>query len=403
MKRYFLILAAAIFICVLPLSAAAAPGVSENISPDDCSVGNTVTADIVFNADNIGAVDALFIYDAARLEFVGGENASAANGTGRIVLVAGSENLSSLTCTLTFKAKAGGQAILTVNTQKLLAFDESVLSSASGSAAISIRAENQPSPKPSVPASQTSASPVSQPSASASESSALSTERDSTPSLSADEEMQSGIAVHISGKKMMLSKKLLKDVPSGYSSSFIQYNGEKVEIAVNTASGTALAYIYENDISDGAYYVWERDTGVFSPVFSYFGEHLILPLPRVLPDELASFERTELVLDSGTAECLDMGNGYMTVYAEYNGFSDFYLYEAEEGTLQRFHEISTSSDYPTESTSIPLPEQQGVDFLAIILYSLCALSVILAIMLAAILISKKKKRGSRRRRGATHG
>ena len=106
---------------------AAAEKASLSINVSDVTLGQTAQAQIVFNADNIGAVSAVVEYDPEILEFVSGTDAhSPDKGKVNVVMVAGAEGKTELSSVLNFNTLKEGAASVKVVSSRVLDFSSEI-------------------------------------------------------------------------------------------------------------------------------------------------------------------------------------------------------------------------------------------------------------------------------------
>ncbi len=370
MKRIALLILAAL-LCFLPVFVSAA-GVGIDIDCGSAEIGKEFSVNVTFKADGIGAVDADFSYDKDMLSFTGGNNATAASGTGRIIAVAGGET-SALTVTLSFKALKAGDTPLSVTVNEALTFQEQSLGQASVTDLVTITgekaAETEPAPTETAAAAETAA-PTDAP----------------TPAPET-------ITVHIDGEKLLLAKKLPSAPPSGYRSVFTQYNSDNIEIAQNENSGELLAYVYDSDM-DGAYYIWDKANGIFTRTLNVRNTVLLLPLPDELPAELSGYSRSVIAAGSKDAECLITEyEDIRIVYASKNGTAGFYMYDTAEGTLQRVHDRVLRIEYSQEYRGAAAEAEaavKGPGIIRILTYVAIGIAAVLLIALIVTLIGRRR-------------
>ena len=125
-------LAAALLFLLLPRPAGAV-GISVS-GGGTVRPGATVTVRVTFSGQNIFGADGTFSYDRQILQYTGGANTS----DGNFALVGGSDGLSSLSTTITFKALAVGQTAVSVHCSESRNFALESLGTGSGSTVVTV-------------------------------------------------------------------------------------------------------------------------------------------------------------------------------------------------------------------------------------------------------------------------
>ncbi|MBQ4062209.1 MAG: hypothetical protein IJD14_05075 [Christensenellaceae bacterium] len=399
MKRMIVILLAFI-ILLLPVFAFAA---SVEIDSKDCTVGDNIGIHVVIKSEKIGAVNAEFRYDSDKLQLLESNNISGANGIGKIVMVAGSENMNSLSCTINFMAIDSGYAAVSVTTTTLLSYDETIIKNAEGSCVINIASNQKPSPSPSVAASPSPSAAL--PSPSATVPGKVSPSAESTNTFAPAYDSEKSIAVHVDGKKLNMAL-TLDNIPSGFVSKHVDFNHNKIETAYSKELDLTLAYLYDNNKKDGSYYSWDIEKGTFKRMMHVSGDYLLLDLPDSLPDELKQYKKSEILFPESSTDALYAEHGLMIIYACHNEECSYYYYDPSDGSIQRYHGDLTavnfegnSSDVQTHTISLDIQNDSKYDLLTILSYILCALAGILLIIFVIIVITKKSNHAAHSKRG----
>lgn len=126
-----------IFVSVIPVGAASPTAVIA-FSSNSLSVNSTLTVTVSFSADSVGAVDATLSYDNTILEFVSGNDASGGGGLVRIAGYATSQ-VKSLRYTLTFKALKAGSSTIRIESSSVYSWDEQLLGNPTAGANVTVR------------------------------------------------------------------------------------------------------------------------------------------------------------------------------------------------------------------------------------------------------------------------
>ena len=400
MNKKIAVILAFIIVLITPIFSNASTTI--DIYANDCSINENISVNVVFKSTGIGAVKAEFRYDDSSLEFLSSDNANGSDGIGKIVLVTGSENTDSLSCTLNFKAIKAGYTSVSISTKTVLTYDEKTIENANSSCTIQINDPyyTEPAPKPS-PSAVPTVPQTSKPSDTVTEPSAPVNSSTITPSPSPSRIPESEcISVYISGQKHNMSLQLPYPVPYGFLKKTEIYNNKQIEVAYSEDLKLTLAYIYTDiDNTKGSYYFWDKSTGIFTKSISSNTSYLVLPLPDSLPKELSSFPKSELITDHGSAECLLTNDGSMIIYACNSGNCGYYFFDPNDLSIQRYHKNLELQD-TSNITSVPKPNNtqqetnKNINFIDIILYLLAGISVILTVILIILFITKKRKNRS---------
>ncbi len=149
------------------------------------------------------------------------------------------------------------------------------------------------------------------------------------------------IQVEVGGTSYILTDKFPKgDIPDGYKSTKVSLDGQERKMVMNADSGVTLGYLMNGDT--GSFYLFNAENATFSPyeelVISDKTSIILLSDTSAvsLPSE---YKEAELTLDDKTFPVWQKAGdeGYYVLYAmNSNGENDYYRYDAEENTYQRF-------------------------------------------------------------------
>ncbi len=356
-KRWMLLATAICLFMLIPATALAASA-SASVSASSVSVGKTFTVRVTFKGTNIGAVQASFSYSSSILQYVSGDNASGGGGKGKIVLYASSANASSLSTTLKFKALKAGSTKISVSASEILSYSESSLGAASTSASVKVVSASASPSK--TPAPSKSAKPSSSPQASP------------TPSPSPTiQPIDEAIKVSVDGAELYLWRDISSvELPGGFAASTADYDGKEIQVGQSADKTLTLAYLTDQNGGNGAFYVYDKNAKDFylytkinaNASYTLLEADSSLTIPEgYMPTQLKIGEKDVGVwkLQSGEEE------GFYLVYAmNAKGEKGLYLYDMDEGTMQRFTDRTkiVTVQAPPKSGELPVQQTQPKGF-----------------------------------------
>lgn len=159
---------------------------------------------------------------------------------------------------------------------------------------------------------------------------------DETSQASADD-----IQVDVDGTEYILTDKFPEgDIPEGYERTTVTLDGQERQMVANANSGVTLGYLLDGDA--GSFFLYNEENATFSP----YAELVISDKTSIvllsdtsavsLPSE---YKEAELTLKEKTFPVWQKSGdeGYYVLYAmNSNGDKDYYRYDSEENTYQRF-------------------------------------------------------------------
>ena len=331
----------------VPLPASASQG-AVTVTAAPAGVGDTVEVTVSFSAPNIGAVTADFRYEAACLSYLSGSQATAADGSGKIVLVADAPDTASLSTVLKFRALSACDTTLHISVGEMIDFLEGDLGTPEADFTLSIgeaMPANDPSP-----------------------------------------------AVTTKDGKIICA--LPASLPPGYSRSFAVYGNTPIEVAKNGVS--TLVYVCDADGNDGGFYFLDGATGDLKMALG--GQSIVLlPLPASLPQELASLSTTSFAIGGRQIDGLSLpSSSALVVYGvDALGSTGFYLYDRDRQIFQSYHNPTaelTLRPAQRDDQAVPV-ENQGFA-ISPVLFSVLAgiLGLICIILIATLVVIKNKGR-----------
>lgn len=149
------------------------------------------------------------------------------------------------------------------------------------------------------------------------------------------------IQVEVDGVAYILTDKFPEgDVPSGYERTTVSLDGQDRQMVMNANNGVTLGYLLDGDA--GSFYLYNDENATFSPYEELVisDKTSIIILSDVSAVSLPSeYKEAELTLEEKTFPVWQKSGeeGYYVLYAlNSNGENDYYRYDVEENTYQRF-------------------------------------------------------------------
>ena len=147
--------------------------------------------------------------------------------------------------------------------------------------------------------------------------------------------------VEIDGTAYMLTDDFPEgDVPDGYERMMVTLDGQERQMVVNANSGVTLAYLLNGDKGD--FFLYNEEDATFAPYEELVisDKTSIILLSDTSAVNLSSdYKEAELTLDDKTFPVWQKSGeeGIYVLYAmNSNGEKDYYRYDAEENTYQKF-------------------------------------------------------------------
>ena len=381
------------FLMVLPASALAA---DLDVSADATSVteGDTITVTLTLSGSHIAVADGVFTYDPSLLSYVS-SNGGASDGYINMVSMQ-SGGSSSLTAVIKFAAIGQGEAVIDFSIENIVDYDGNDLGQAQAGLSIAIASDG----------TDTGGTDGATP----------------TP---VDISLTGVAAQNVLGTdaQMYIWRSLRSlSLPSGFTDRQVTYNDEYVGGAgIPDSEDIILLYLSETDGSNAGYYIYDESKDVLFPyitvtsISAYFT--FIWPDEQTqVPDgfEEAMMEFGEKNVPAWLPPGSD-GSVYLVYVRSASGEVGFYLYNAEDRSLQRYIAFA---DAEPETTTAPTtkpeteaeatrsdteePEtEEGISLLALVLIAGCTVLAIAAAVFAVLYfkssakLKREKKRGLR--------
>lgn len=304
------LLALCLLVPCFSMVASAADG-KISFSDPETKVGEIVEVKCAVRSTGaaLGDVEVQLSYDSEALSFESGDGAEA-NEDGSVTCT-GSGGSSEQIFMLNFQALKEGSTQITVAGATIASGEGSELTLDQGNSTIKI-GEGDPSK--------------------------IKKKKDSkkASSSSADD-----IQVEVNGTAYILTDKFPEgDIPNGYAHTTVSLDGQDRQMVMNENSGVTLGYLLDGD--NGSFYLYNAENATFSPyvelVISDKTSIILLSDTSAvsLPSE---YKEAELTLDDKTFPVWQKPEeeGYYVLYAmNSNGENDYYRYDAQENTYQRF-------------------------------------------------------------------
>ncbi len=308
-------------LAVAPSALAASTVVSTSRS--SMTVGQSVTATVTFSG-TMAAVQFRVNYSASVLRYESYSSSAdlTVNASSGVitsaVMTADGTNASTISCSFTFTAIGAGSSTIGVYVNDCIDEEGNLVSCSDGSATVTVTA------------STTSSRP---------HSSAQSSASSSQPPVQADP-----IAVVVNGEDKHVVRSLTGiELPEEFEIAEDEFAGEIVDVARGINQDILLMYLTDPDGTNGGFYRFDRTANAFYPFL-----RIIINVARY-----TVMERPETVnIPTGwTATTVTFGNQnipayqseepayeglYLVYAANGQGEVNFYLFDIEDGTMQRY-------------------------------------------------------------------
>ena len=325
------VLAVMLMLCAAPQAWAASTAVSTNRST--ATVGQTVTATVTFSG-SMAAVQFSVNYSPSVLRYESYSSSAdlTVNATSGVItaaaMTANGANASSIRCSFTFTAVAGGSSNVGVYVNDCIDEEGTPVTCSDGSATVTVNASSGTSVPP------------------------QSSQSSSAPEVKADP-----IEVTVNGTTKHIVRSLAGiEVPEEFETAEDEYAGEMIEVARGINLDILLMYLTDADGSNGGFYRYVRSENAFYPFY-----HMTVNASRYtvmdLPDQAdepegwkrIAFEYGDQLIPGYKQEGVEQG--LWLIYAS-NGKGDtgFYLYDPMEGTVQRY----------VQPTDLPASDSDGM-------------------------------------------
>jgi|GEM_PF-2209398 len=155
------------------------------------------------------------------------------------------------------------------------------------------------------------------------------------------------------------------ELPEGFEIAEVEFEGETVEGAFNEEQNLTLLYLTDQNDENGRFFIYDNPNQRLYPyiIISAGGDYTILSADPEL-DLPEGYEAAELTLEDMEVEAWqledDQRADFYLVYAMYEDEEPgFYLYDAEENTLQRYFDRSVEVEVVKEVEVKSEVEEKG--------------------------------------------
>ena len=202
------------------------------------------------------------------------------------------------------------------------------------------------------------------------------------------------------------------ELPIGFMWDFVNINGVDVSAAKNETTGMVLVHLTNEVEKTAAFYIYPEEEGNFSrfrPLAVTGGHYVLLDMPDGQEAPAGTVAGT-FAADSGTvaafvyedAELKDLSIVYAMSPA---GVTDLYVHDATDGSLQRYREITVTTQ-PEEDEPVqvePEPEPKPNAFVSFVTTyratiltvaaACCGLAILIATIALSVRLLKNRKAG----------
>ena len=440
------------------LAADATSAVS--VSASSVNVDSTFTVTVKVSGHSLASIEGMLTYDANVVEFVSGSGANGTGGTVKISVWDTSGNGStSLSCSMTFKAKAAGSSSLTFTPSEIANSDFQTVSADGASTSVSVVSPTPLSSNanlsslkvssgtlsPAFSANTTSYSVTVENAVTKLTLSAVAQDPDAKISVSGSDSLSVGsntrtitvtapsgatkkytvritrkaapgsssqapsseepvpvadtIRVTVDGKTMTVVEDLTGiDIPAGFELSEQALNDNLV-VCVRNKAGIPLIYLSGEEVS--GFYVYDNERIAFdsyAPILLGGVAYLPLEKPRnlALPRDFAAAELTVgETVFSKAWQSQTNADFYLLYLCGPDTYVGFYQYDSLEGTVQRFVPMNTQE--VDSPITEPVPATGVAAFIAQhwLALTIAVGVVLLGLTLALILVAVRKGRSDK--------
>lgn len=334
-NRKTVALTLALLLLLLPSLASASINLSAQTDSSSVQAGDTIEVMITVSGKGMAIAEGVFTYDPAVLTYAESEGGASDGFLNMISAQKGGAD--TLTARIRFTAAGAGSTQIEASIEKVLGYDGKAQEGATASVSVSVSA---PAPTP-VP----------------------------TPLNYAAEGVLAQ-NVKDTSESMYIWRSLENvTVPSGYSVTTLAYHGETVAAArVEDSDAPTLLYLSNAAGNLGSYYIFNMAADTLYPyrTVSSVSKSYILLEPSgsvALPEGFA--EATLMIGEKEYAawKAQDaQGEVYLLYARNPDGETGYYVYNAEDESLQRYAVMPArpiKPSLPPESQVAPAPEQQA--------------------------------------------
>ena len=156
---------------------------------------------------------------------------------------------------------------------------------------------------------------------------------------------EDALKVNVGGKTMtILDTQASVDLPDGFVWDNVTVNRADLPAAVNKTTGMVLLYLTSEEKTDDGFYIYNADADTFTRyrlLSVTSSDYLLFDLPagQAAPagTSVGSLLWENTYVTAYTYEDAALSDFYILWASPVNGEADWYVYDAKEGTLQRYH------------------------------------------------------------------
>ena len=379
----------ALLLVLLPAVASAAITISAAADQTNVQPGNTVEVTVTVNGKGMAIAEGSFTYDPAVLTYAESEGGASDGFLNMVSAQKGGAD--TLAARIRFTAAGAGSTNIEVSIEKVLGYDGKEQGSATADISVSVSAPAPtPTPKP------------------------LNYAATGVPAQN----------VKGASESMYIWRTLENvTVPSRYSETTLTYHGETVAAAkVEDSDAPTLLYLSNTAGDIGGYYIFDATADTLYPyqtVSSVSKSYILLE-----PDGSVTLPEgfTETTLTIGETEYTAwkaqdaQGDVYLLYARNPDGEVGYYLYNAEDESLQRYAVLPArpaqpslppemqATPAPEQAAPTPAPEQPNEITLSKTAFTLmCGIGTLLLLAVVGLLIAHSLEKERRRaERNRTH-
>ena len=329
-------------ICILAFPTIAfATDISVTADSTNVNAGDTITVTVTVTAPNMAVADGVFTYDPALLSYIS-SNGGASDGYINMVSMQ-SGGADSLTAVIKFVAIGAGDAIVDVSIESVLDYNEQQIGGAQAGVNITITSTDSDTEEPGQ-----STPPVDI----------------SLTGVAAQNVMGSDTQMYIWRSLSTLT------LPSGFTDRQIMYSDEYVGgAAIPDIEDFVLLYLSDAAGESSGYYIYDEQRNLLFPyrtmssvsakfTLIWIGDDITIP-DGFTPTTL-SWKGADV---PAWAEQGSDGSVYLVYARSASGEMDFYLYNIEDESMQRYIAFAATAPAPTAAPTAeptPAPTEQPI-------------------------------------------
>ncbi len=311
----------------------------------------------------IGDGKATISYDKTKLEFVGGANATAGDGTVEL-FASGTGTETELVFELTFKALAEGDTTIQATSSEAYLFSDETLNLTNGTSAVKIEAGDG------------------------------NAEGTGTSGNSGEREV-SEANIEVKGSMYGIYENFTDAlIPAGFSKTTISYNGAEHNAIKQDSSGTVMVFLvtgsndpvmalYEE--ADSSFVIAEPVTLSEEASIFILGESDETKLPEQFQDTIMEINGTEFP----AWQNVKLKDYFLVFALSSDGTEGYYQYDSVEGTYQRYVIQEAEKKEETTAAKGMIGKIQGIVDQYFLIVAAVVLAVVLILLIVLIVLAVK--------------